>query len=74
MSNKLVKNNTKNNVNDSNNKEMQQEIRVIMYKEEDINALVQLLMASKPEFENIELFFMLKKILMNPIKYDKPTE
>lgn len=56
------------NIENQNNEE-QQGIKALMYKEEDINIIVQMLLHSKADYDNLELFCMLKKVLLNPIPF-----
>ena len=57
-----------NNIENQNN-EGHQEIKALMYKEEDINIIVQMLLHAKADYDNLELFCMLKKVLLNPIPF-----
>lgn len=61
------------NIGNQNNNE-QQGIKALMYKEEDINIIVQMLLRSKADYDNLELFCMLKKVLLNPIPFETINE
>ena len=49
------------------------EVKGILYREEDINKLLEVLMKAKIDFENVELFCYIKQVLLNPIPFDKIT-
>ena len=52
------------------NKQNEQVIKGIMYKEDDINMLLKMLMDAKIDFNNVELFCAIKKVLLSPIPFE----
>lgn len=69
MNNNDNKEINKQEVNNGEDKAGKQQIRGILYREEDINMLLKKLTQSKADFDNFDLFYLLKKVLLNPIRF-----